>query len=193
MDLYEFQKLALRTESVIGDIVVKKDELLCLIEAYAILGDMLDCYKKKIFYKKNKKYDETFLESLRKVENLLIDISYANKAKEEVVENISNAPNSRVFHGMLGICTESAELAQILRKFVDDGSLDVVNLMEEMADGAGGTNSWYAAPICDALGIDPHEPMDKVIRKLKARFPEKYSDELAENRNIAAERAELER
>lgn len=191
MDLYEFQKLALRTESVIGDVVVKKDELLCLIEAYAILGDMLDCYKKKIFYKKDKKYDETFLLSLRKIQNLTFDISYAHDAKPELVEHISN-DQSRILHGMLGVCTESAELAQILNKFVEDGSLDVVNLMEEMADGAGGTNSWYTAVLCDALNIDPYEPMDKVIRKLRARFPDKYCDELAENRNIEAERAELE-
>jgi hypothetical protein len=64
--------------------------------------------------------------------------------------------------------------------------------MEEMADGAGGTNSWYGAILCDVLNIDPYDPMDKVIRKLKARFPDKYCDEKADNRDIAAERAELE-
>ena len=191
MDLYEFQKLAIRTESVIDDVIIKKDEFLYLIEAFAVLGDMLDCYKKKIFYKKDTKYDETFLLSLRKLQNLTFNISYAHDQEPELVEHISNK-QSRVLHGMLGVCTESAELAQILHKFVEDGSLDIVNLMEEMADGAGGTNSWYTAVLCDALGIDPYEPMDKVIRKLKARFPNNYCDDRAENRNIEAERAELE-
>jgi hypothetical protein len=40
--------------------------------------------------------------------------------------------------------------------------------------------------------IDPYEAMQKNIDKLKARFPEKFTEELANNRDLVKEREILE-
>lgn len=190
MDLYEFQKLALRTEGLIDNVTVNKNELLNITKAYALLGDLLDAYKKKIFYKKAKKYDETFRYVLHEAIELLNETAENHELGLENEEILD--VDTRVFHGMFGILTESGELAEIAHKYVDTGVLDTVHLFEELADGAGGTNSWYSAILCDALNVDPYLPMEKVIAKLRARYPEKYDDELADNRDLVAERKALE-
>lgn len=187
MDLYKFQKDALRTESVIPEIVVNKEELSYIIEAFILLSDVLDGYKKLIFYKKDTKYNTLIEELPHKLEALSYDIKYS-KEKPKKLENI----NTRAIHGMLGIMTETGELASILLKYIETGEIDIHNLAEELADGAGGTNSWYGTLVCDVFGIDPNDPPDKVIRKLRVRFPDAYSDELADNRDLESERKELE-
>lgn len=188
MDLYKFQKDALRTESVIPEIVTRKDELSYIIEAFILLAEVLDGYKKNIFYNKDAKYNKLIGELPSKLEALSDDIFYAHSDKPEKLENI----NTRAIHGMLGIMTETGELASILLKYINTGEIDIHNLAEELADGAGGTNSWYGTLLCDVFNIDPNDPPDKVIRKLRVRFPDAYSDELADNRDLVSERKELE-
>lgn len=189
MDLYKFQKDALRTESVIPEIVTRKDELSYIIEAFILLAEVLDGYKKNIFYNKDAKYNKLIGDLPDKLEALSTDIFYAHSDKPEKLENI----NTRAIHGMLGVMTETGELASILLKYIDTGEIDIFNLAEELADGAGGTNSWYGTLICNVFGIDPNDPPDMVIRKLRVRFPDAYSDELADNRDLDSERKELER
>mgnify|MGYP001264915918 CR=1 FL=1 len=46
--------------------------------------------------------------------------------------------------------------------------------------------------ICEYLGIDLSECMSKNIEKLKVRYPEKFTEELAVNRNTEEERKKLE-
>lgn len=188
MDLYQFQKDALRTESVIDEIKINKNEFLYLVEAFMLISEVLDGYKKKIFYKKDTKYNALIADLPKRLEALSTDIDLSNTEKEEVLQNI----NTRAIHGMLGVLTESGELAKILYGYTIDGTIDVVNLAEELADGAGGTNSWYGAVLCDVFNIDPNDPPAKVIRKLKARYPDKYTDDLANERNLIEERKELE-
>lgn len=188
MDLHKFQKDALRTESVIPEIVTRKDELSYIIEAFILLAEVLDGYKKMIFYKKDAKYNKLIGELPSKLEALSDDIFYAHGEKSSKIENI----DTRGVHGMLGVLTECGELASILHKYINTGEIDIHNLAEELADGAGGTNSWYGTLLCNVFGIDPNDPPDKVIRKLRVRFPDAYSDELADNRDLASERKELE-
>jgi len=49
------------------------------------------------------------------------------------------------------------------------------------------------AVICDTYGIDFFEQLDKNINKLKVRFPDKFDENLAINRNTDEERKELEK
>lgn len=91
-------------------------------------------------------------------------------------------------HAALGMVTESAEFADMLKKHLFYGKpLDEVNLSEEIAD-----NLWYCAMALRALGTDFETVMERNIAKLKARYPEKFTEELAENRNLEKERAILE-
>lgn len=91
----------------------------------------------------------------------------------------------RLNHALLGICAEGGELFSQFQKWIYYGKpLDRTNIKEELGDVL-----WYVAEACNALGLDLGDVMTSNIAKLKARFPEKYTDERAadENRDRAAE------
>ena len=51
---------------------------------------------------------------------------------------------------------------------------------------------WYLAILSDELGISFEEMWEKNIAKLRVRFPEKYTDHHAVNRDLDSERKVLE-
>lgn len=55
-----------------------------------------------------------------------------------------------------------------------------------------GDCTWYERVGCAALEIAYLEMLERNVAKLKARFPERYSDTAAINRNLKAEREILE-
>ncbi len=63
----------------------------------------------------------------------------------------------------------------------------VVNVGEEIAD-----IMWYISNLCRIKGIDLEEMMQRNIDKLKARYPEKFNQDKALNRNLDVERNILE-
>lgn len=104
----------------------------------------------------------------------------------EILERISQNP--RLIHCMLGLASEIGEFADQLKKHIFYGKpLDKVNLMEELAD-----NQWYCAQGFDACGYEMEDGQNRVINKLKIRYPDKFSQHDATNRNLEAERKELE-
>ena len=52
---------------------------------------------------------------------------------------------------------------------------------------------WYMAIACDELGSSIDMEMDRVIRKLQTRFPDKFTKAEAITRDLEAEREELEK
>ena len=93
-----------------------------------------------------------------------------------------------VIHGIVGIITEAGELAVALTNSMDAGHpVDFVNLAEELGD-----IFWYAALIAKEAGLTFEEIQAKNIAKLKARYPEKFDSDLAENRDLEKERNILE-
>ena len=95
----------------------------------------------------------------------------------------------RIEHAILGISTEAGELTDTLKQAKIYGkALDNVNLIEEIGDVM-----WYMAILCDALDVSFETVWDKNIRKLRARFPEKYTDNKALERDLKNERKELEK
>jgi NTP pyrophosphatase (non-canonical NTP hydrolase) len=111
--------------------------------------------------------------------------------EDEIKDIIPNPQKQKIIdlqHAALGMVTESAEFADMLKKHLFYGKpLDEVNLAEEIAD-----NLWYCAMALRALGTDFETVMERNIAKLRARYPEKFTEELAENRNLEKERAILE-
>lgn len=94
----------------------------------------------------------------------------------------------RIEHAVMGLVTESAECMDAIKKTKIYGKeLDIVNLKEEAGD-----IMWYLAILADALGVTFEEIWEKNIAKLAARYPEKYTDDAAINRDTAVERAILE-
>lgn len=100
-----------------------------------------------------------------------------------------NGVTARIEHAIMGLVTESGELMDVVKKTKVHGKkFDKVNVIEEMGD-----LFWYLAILCDALGISFEKVWDINIKKLKTRYPDKYSNRRALNRNISRERKVLER
>ncbi|HCH8772098.1 TPA: hypothetical protein NNT57_004559 [Salmonella enterica] len=106
-----------------------------------------------------------------------------------------------IIHSIIGINTEGGELAERLDAILarnedatlpDDSSVlltdeDKVNLFEEMGDVL-----WYIAIGAEALGVTLDQIMFANLDKLKKRFPEKFTEDAANNRDIEAEQNNLE-
>src|SRR5574343_2068754 len=97
-------------------------------------------------------------------------------------------PNIRILHAAIGCVTESGELLDALKKQIFYGrELDVVNVKEEAGDIL-----WYLAILFDELGTDFETESNRVINKLKTRFPDKFTEETVYNRELETERKVLE-
>ena len=88
----------------------------------------------------------------------------------------------------MGLCTESGELLDQLKKHIFYGEeLDLTNIEEE-----GGDFAWYLAEIINALDVKFIDMLQKNIDKLRVRYPEKFTEEKALNRDLEKEREILE-
>jgi hypothetical protein len=91
-------------------------------------------------------------------------------------------------HATLGCVTESAEMAEHIRDVLAGAKpLDQVNLVEEIGD-----QLWYIAMGLRRLGSDFGAAFASNIAKLRKRFPDKFTEDAAVNRDLAGERAVLE-
>lgn len=105
-----------------------------------------------------------------------------------VVERISNELAAKLTHYSLGVGSESGELQNALKRFVAYGKpVDAVNIKEELGDLL-----WYMARIMVMFGWTMEEVLAANIAKLEARFPEKFSQEANDNRNLENERKVVE-
>lgn len=93
-----------------------------------------------------------------------------------------------MIHGLLGKISEDGELAECILAALKGETLDVVNMAEELGD-----SHWYDALFANALGVTFEQLHEMNIAKLKARFPEKFTSENAEVRNLEEERNILEK
>lgn len=83
-----------------------------------------------------------------------------------------------LINGVMGLCGESGEAIDIVKKHLHQGhALDKEHLKEELGDIA-----WYLASTSYALGLDLDDVLSANIAKLKRRFPEGFSTEASENR-----------
>jgi len=106
----------------------------------------------------------------------------------EGIKNRINKKQIRLIHAAMGFQTEAAEFTDMLKKHIFYGKeLDIVNLKEEIFD-----MTWYISIVLDELGYSFEEGFKTNIDKLKARFPEKFTEEDANNRNLNKEREILE-
>ena len=105
---------------------------------------------------------------------------------------ISNRLDNRqtliILHALMGITTECGELMDQLKKHLIYGKpLDFTNLMEEDGD-----LRWYLSLLETACNYTADEAQDRNIEKLRARFPNRFTEYDALNRNLDKEREILE-
>lgn len=95
---------------------------------------------------------------------------------------------NRLLHAALGLTTEVGEAVDPIKKSLFYGKpFDRTNVLEEVGDAM-----WYMAVLLDELGSSFEEAGSAVINKLRARYPDKYTNEDAINRDTASEREILE-
>jgi len=189
MDLNQYVKDCTRTESIVDKITTSPDILVNALIAFIAAGNILDQIKKNAFYKKE--IDRVkFIDNINKLNSSsadLVSLGFERSLGQIIPEEQLNI-NTRVFHAIIGIMTESTELGEALVKHLySDGELDTVNLLEEISD-----LFWYQAICIDSLNSDFETVMNTNIKKLKARFPDKFTSDKAIDRNIDAERQILE-
>jgi NTP pyrophosphatase (non-canonical NTP hydrolase) len=105
-----------------------------------------------------------------------------NKDFQSLISRV-DVRSMRLLHGAMGLDTESGEIMDSMKRHIIYGSdLNVVNIREELGD-----IMWYVALICDELGLTIEQICEDNIAKLRKRYPDKFSRELAENRDVANE------
>lgn len=173
-------------ESSVGEPKVReiKRSLEYLMKAYIDFAEAFDVVKRAIFY--GSEIDRAkFINKIRRSQ------SYANfaiermRSDEDDSETVDYKVNHRLLHALIGFVTETGEL---MEQFVDDDSnMDVVNVIEELGD-----IQWYEAVALDELDTDWRYVRERNYAKLSKRYPNRFTREHAENRNLEAERQALE-
>lgn len=149
---------------------ISKQVLISYLEQMVFLGADLDNIKKTLFYGKTPhEFSERWAEDDPPVEpfgDVSIDI----------------------IHAILGVVTEASELADaLLNHLAGKNEIDLTNLYEESGD-----IKWYLAMLARALGKNWRDDEEMVIAKLRKRYPEKFTENHAENRDLQAERRVIE-
>lgn len=86
--------------------------------------------------------------------------------------------NNLLLNGVMGLCGESGECIDIVKKVVFQGHvLDREHLAEELGDVA-----WYLAVAAEGLGYDLESIMRRNIDKLMKRYPDGFETERSTHR-----------
>jgi len=92
------------------------------------------------------------------------------------------------FHMIMGMTTEVGELVDVFKKDMAYGKdIDWVNVKEEIGD-----LMFYIASFCRINNFDLENIIATNVAKLECRYPEKFTQENALNRDLDAERIILE-
>jgi NTP pyrophosphatase (non-canonical NTP hydrolase) len=179
---------AIRTESKIKTIDLNHNFVVDLIAIIINLGTILDQVKKNTFYKKPfdiGKVSKLLRESVINIDGLINDVENGDFSNETAKRN--HVVNTRLFHSIVGLTTEAIELLEALGPSLNKKDIDIVNIREEFGD-----IMWYLAIGIDETGGDFNAVMETVIAKLRARFPDKFTNDNAINRDLIKERLILE-
>lgn len=82
-------------------------------------------------------------------------------------------PGDVLINGVMGLCGESGEVIDIVKKHLAQGhDLDKEKIAKELGDVA-----WYLAETATAIGYDLEDIFRMNIEKLAKRYPEGFSTE----------------
>ena len=97
---------------------------------------------------------------------------------QKKAQRTSSDGHDRILNGCMGLCGESGECMDILKKHMMQGhSLDREKLAEELGDVM-----WYYAELASGLGMDLDDIANSNLKKLDARYPDGFSAERSINR-----------
>ena len=83
------------------------------------------------------------------------------------------AERERLLLGALGLCGESGEVAENVKKLLfHRHPMEVSALRDELGDVL-----WYFVFLCDTLGLTVEEVMEANVEKRRKRYPDGFSSE----------------
>lgn len=90
----------------------------------------------------------------------------------------ANTISGKIENGILGLCGETGEIADIWKKYLHQGhELDKAHMIEELGDVL-----WYCAELAAGLGVGLAEVAERNVEKLRARYPDGFDAERSRNR-----------
>lgn len=163
-----------KSSSFHGELVSKQAYIDVLIDCIKSL-QTLDRIKKALFYGKGEH-----------------SLTLGSKATCSEIDLIGLHPNPHkgidIIHGIIGKATEAGELLEALfESTIGHQALDKYNIREEVGDGF-----WYDAILLSAIDSNFGEAQAINISKLRSRYPNKFTEYDAVNRNLKDEREILE-
>lgn len=103
------------------------------------------------------------------------------------MQRLQSLPTVRLLHAALGLVTEAAEFADILKAHIYYGKpVDFVHVEEEIGDV-----SWYSRVAADTINAGYLEIMLKNVRKLKTRYKNGFTEQAAQVRDLDKEQEVL--
>jgi NTP pyrophosphatase (non-canonical NTP hydrolase) len=179
MNYNQYIKDATRTESLIDSVETNEQGLKDALQLFILSGQILDLYKRQVFYKKD--FENSQIQPLLDEIHKISTLQKPDRSKQTV------DTNARILHASMGFATEAGEIMEALIEGLNGKDLDKVNFWEEIGD-----INWYTAIALDETGGSLDDICAKNISKLKARFPDKFSEHHAIERNLNKERDILE-
>jgi len=151
------------------------------METFTTAAEIIDVLKKYIFYGKQ----DWMVEQLVKAAEF-DDVSSEHDDSGHVKRFLMTR-NIRMMHATVGMATEAGELMEMLQDHIMYGAeFDEVNAVEEIGD-----SFWYQGVAIDVLGTNVQQVMQTNIDKLRARYPDKFNEAAAINRDLKKEHAIL--
>lgn len=94
------------------------------------------------------------------------------------IKNSSEDDPSMLINGVMGLCGESGEAIDLVKKHIFQGhGLDKTHIAKELGDVA-----WYLAETATAIGYDLETILQMNVDKLKTRYPDGFDVEHSINR-----------
>ncbi len=123
--------------------------------------------------------NENFYQSIDHTAHPFVIVNGSEYQKAALITaNHDLRPCEQLINGALGLCGESGECADLVKKcFMQGHQLDADHIAKELGDCM-----WYIALIADAIGYDLSEIMQMNIDKLRARYPEGFAVDRSVNR-----------
>ena len=90
----------------------------------------------------------------------------------------TRAKSDKIENGILGLCGETGEIADVYKKYLYQGhKFDREHMAEELGDVC-----WYVAELATGLGVTLDEVMERNIEKLRKRYPDGFDAERSVHR-----------
>jgi NTP pyrophosphatase (non-canonical NTP hydrolase) len=178
VNINEYQKQASRTD--VDDLVpaherLKNPSVLAQLRAAIVMlldaSEALDVIKKHVFYGKPLMHD-----------NHQMSASY-HLEFPTCATNLNSATMIKLLHAAIGMATEAGEFMNpVAQAIMNNRGIDIINLLEEVGDLA-----WYQALAANTVGENLDKILERNIEKLKRRYPQKFTEHDALNRDLSSE------